>query len=329
MTTNSYSPNGFDPVYAHILRISPEISSTGNTIEISETKGAGFVKSFFVDKGFCIGLYHMRFNEDLHFKWVSDEDAMHEQMFKLIFRFNSDVPGFEKEQFLKCATENSTVMYSTDFERRGFIPKNKWYNAIGMIITASWLQENFAEASDEIYNIVKLLAQKNEPTFIAELMEHHHYDIAKELAVEMMYDKPTPIRIKTKSLLLVNDFLNKIVQRKTADIIYNQTLYQPKMVKVEQLLSNFFDKPFPNLNMLAKEFHMSTPTLKRHFKIVYGKNIHQYYLEKKLAIGKEMILQKKKTVSETAYTLGYNKINSFSKVFKKYYGFLPKEAMVQ
>jgi AraC-like DNA-binding protein len=68
---------------------------------------------------------------------------------------------------------------------------------------------------------------------------------------------------------------------------------------------------------------MSDSNLKRHFRIVYGKNIYEYYLEKKMSLAREMILNEENTVSVVAYSLGYEKVSSFSKAFKKMYGVLP------
>ena len=170
-----------------------------------------------------------------------------------------------------------------------------------------------------------MLLKKNKPTFIGELMGPSYYAFVNELAKEMNRDAFPVIHIKTKSLVLLNDFLNKIVYREVAHINANQSLYHNEITKVEHKLRDYFDKPMPNISKLAVEFNMSESTLKRHFKIVYGKSIYNYYLEKKLALGKTMIAAKNKTISEVAYTLGYNKINSFSKVFKKYYGVLPKD----
>jgi AraC-like DNA-binding protein len=38
-----------------------------------------------------------------------------------------------------------------------------------------------------------------------------------------------------------------------------------------------------------------------------------------------MLENEHKTISEVAFILGYNKTNSFSKAFRKYFGFLPRE----
>jgi AraC-like DNA-binding protein len=76
---------------------------------------------------------------------------------------------------------------------------------------------------------------------------------------------------------------------------------------------------------LAAEFNLSTSTLKRHFRKVYGKNAYIYYQEKRLAVGRKMLENEHKTISEVAFILGYNKTNSFSKAFRKYFGFLPRE----
>jgi AraC-like DNA-binding protein len=56
----------------------------------------------------------------------------------------------------------------------------------------------------------------------------------------------------------------------------------------------------PSQKQLAREFALSESTLKRHFKAVYGKTMHDYYLEKKMELAKWLLQERKISVSETA-----------------------------
>lgn len=328
MKLRTYSYTG-NPLYDYMEKLSSDLKSplTNNTVQIPDSKGIGFIKNIFLEEGICIRYYHFCLHDDLAFNWFIDNTAS-ETIFKLLITLGTSQPcsaGIEERAASPSITENSTVLYSTDFVRSGVLPQNKWVNRIALIFTKTWLEENFREASDKIGDIVNLLLTKNKPTFIAELMGQSYYAFVNELAKEMNKDSFPVIHIKTKSLVLLNDFLNKIVYREVAHINANQSLYYDEITKVEHKLQEYFDKPMPNIAEIAVAFNMSESTLKRHFKMVYGKSIYNYYLEKKLALGKTMIAAKNKTISEVAYTLGYNKINSFSKVFKKYYGVLPKD----
>ncbi|RYY66784.1 MAG: AraC family transcriptional regulator, partial [Chitinophagaceae bacterium] len=169
------------------------------------------------------------------------------------------------------------------------------------------------------------LTESNRPSFIPELMGYSYYSVVREIAKEMDKDIFPFIHIKTKSLYLLNEFLDKVVKDDKERPFEQKSLYYDVIIVVEQRLQEYLLTNMPSIALLSAEFNMSASTLQRHFKIVYGKNIYQYYLEQKLAIGKELIASRRKTISEVAYMLGYNKINSFSKVFKKHFGILPKD----
>jgi len=298
--------------YMEFLSGQLNVPIKNNSIQIPESIGNGFIKNLFIDEGFCIRYYHFTLNRNLVFKWITDSET-NEPIFKLIF-------------FLEGSeTENLATLYSSDFNRAGIAKSNTPVNRMVFLFTKKWLQENFIEASEKIINMVNVLIKKNQPTLIVEEMDRTHYIFAHELAKEMNQDSFPLIHVKTKGLILLNDFLNRIVSRGINHINIDQTLYYPEITKVESTLRQYYNKPMPSIPELASEFNLSPSTLKRHFKIVYGKNIQTYYLANKMAIGKSLIISKSKTISEIAFALGYSKLNSFSKAFKKQYGILPKE----
>ena len=97
------------------------------------------------------------------------------------------------------------------------------------------------------------------------------------------------------------------------------------MLQVEAMIIRNLHKKLPALPVLAMEFNLSLSTLKRHFRIVYGKNIYQYYQAKRMECGRHELENGQHSVNEIATNLGYIKINNFSKAFKKYFGVLPRE----
>jgi len=320
-------------MYEYMEALSKQLDSPvdNNAVLIPATVGTGFIKYCFIEEGFCLRYYHFSLNADHEFEWLADSES-NEPIFKLVF-FLEDAndnkkTGDFKKGLRPYETGNSTILYSTDFTRTGKIKLSTLVNRMVFLFTKKWLQENFGEASDQILETVQLLTKKNQPTFIVEKMDRSHYILAHELTKELQQHRFPLIHIKTKALTLLNDFLNRIVSRGIQNINVDQTLYYPEMTKVETTLRQYFDKPMPNISKLASEFNLSSSTLKRHFKIVYGINIQTYYLTNKMAIGRSLIISKSKTISEIAYTLGYTKVNSFSKAFKKQYGILPKEVNI-
>ena len=319
-----------DPLYAYMEKLSSDFGiplHNDITLKIPADKGSGFVKNIFFEDNFCIRYYHFSFRKNMPFHWFYDSEA-DELLYKLMFTCApspapADNPGVLNDPH--CLTQNSTILYSTDSDMPQIIPANMWITRIALMFTREWLEDNFPDASEKISEMVKLLSKKNMPSFIAEAMGFSYYTIVTEMAKEMDKEIFPVIHIKTKSLVLLNEFLNKVMETSEADNAEQKTLYYDTILKVEQRLRQYLLTTMPGIAELSAEFNMSPSTLQRHFKVVFGKNIYQYYLEQKLFIGKELIASRKKTISEVAYMLGYNKINSFSKVFKKYFGILPKD----
>ncbi len=102
-----------------------------------------------------------------------------------------------------------------------------------------------------------------------------------------------------------------------------KTWYEQAMQQVEQRLMQSLEERLPSLKELAREFALSESTLKRHFKAVYGKGLYEYYLGKKMELAKWLLQEKKISVSETAYMLGYEKVSAFIGMFKKYHKIRP------
>jgi|GEM_PF-1398782 len=326
MKITTYTCEG-DPMHSFMETLSSNLKAPlkNNTITIPENLGSGFIKNISLEKGFCIRLYHARLKADTLYQYFYEEGGG-EPVFKLTFSIDpSDFPLSLGKPTQKSMNENSAVLYSTDFTRTVMVPRNQWINRLVLLFTKDWLEENFAAASSTIGHMVDLLLKKNQPTLISETMGADHHIRINELANEINQDDFPLIHIKTKALTLTNNFLNKIVYREPEDISAHHTLYYSQVISVERKLAEYYDKQMPYISELASEFNMSPATLKRHFKQVYGKTIYHYYLEKKLALGKKLINHSHKSVSEVAYSLGYNKINSFSKAFKKCYGILPSE----
>ena len=319
-----------DPVYAYMAKLSVDFDVplvNENMLKIPPEKGSGFIKNIFFEDDFCIRYYHFSLKNSISFNWFYDTES-DESLYKLMFTCSpsADATGdsiyFDEPE---CLMKSSTILYAADFDSAEMIPANTWITKVGLIFTKDWLEENFLDASYKITESIKLLNKSHRPSFMVEVMDQSYYSIVNEMAREMDKDIFPVIHIKTKSLVLLNTFLNKVVSANEFDEAGQKSLYYDTILKVEQRLKQFLLTTMPSIAQLSSEFNMSPSTLQRHFKLVYGKNIYQYYLEQKLSIGREMISSKKKTISEVAYMLGYNKINSFSKVFKKYFGMLPKD----
>lgn len=94
--------------------------------------------------------------------------------------------------------------------------------------------------------------------------------------------------------------------------------------RIRQIQERFHDNPteIPSLTELAREAGMSQSTLSRLFRKEYGTTVFSYLRNTRLDLAAQMLSQGM-SVTETAFSVGYNNLSYFSKEFKKRFGTSP------
>src|SRR5438477_529074 len=106
------------------------------------------------------------------------------------------------------------------------------------------------------------------------------------------------------------------------------TDYHDKISRIKQaedILVDSLRNNLPPVKEIAQAVFMSESTLKRYFKVFYGKNIYEFYLQKKMELAKRMMIEENLNVSQVAREIGYENPNNFIATFKKHFGYLPGE----
>ena len=122
---------------------------------------------------------------------------------------------------------------------------------------------------------------------------------------------------------LIKDFLTAASREELGKASNNKELYYEKVKEAEAILLEHLQKMPPRLGMIAKMVALSESTLKRYFKLIYGKSVYDYYLNKKMELARTILLQKPYSVNEIAELMGYEKVSHFIEIFKKHHGCSP------
>jgi AraC-like DNA-binding protein len=93
---------------------------------------------------------------------------------------------------------------------------------------------------------------------------------------------------------------------------------------VKAHLQSSFDQP-PHISALAREAGMSAPKLRKLFKQTFGKGIFEYYQSGRMQKAAQLLREKRLTVSEVGYRIGFTNLSHFSRVFEQYFGVKPKK----
>lgn len=205
-------------------------------------------------------------------------------------------------------------------------------------------------AGDEIHHIII----KMSPEFYINLIKYQPWVESDSFHQYIMGGKPLnkpneTIYMDTKTLHILHEIMNSeehkqnryhFLKIKLLELLFDITrlkattnsLIQYRIDKetLEQIrhhLLNSLDNP-PNSAEIARIFALNEKQLKKDFKTYFGKPIYAYVVQLRMEKAKALI-QESFNVNELATLLGYQSVSHFIKVFRKYYGHTPKEALSQ
>lgn len=99
-----------------------------------------------------------------------------------------------------------------------------------------------------------------------------------------------------------------------------------KIQDAVNLIQQNLDQPF-TIKELARKVAMNECYLKKGFKTVTGRTIHEYQQELRIDRAKELLQQEGHSVTDVAGILGYSSISHFSTAFKRVTGMKPCELL--
>jgi AraC family transcriptional activator of pyochelin receptor len=122
-------------------------------------------------------------------------------------------------------------------------------------------------------------------------------------------------------VLQVESFKNNVDEKKS----YIKTDYDKERIfyAKEYLLKNI-ESP-PSLKQLARVSGINEFKLKKGFKELFHQTVYEYLSDARLEIGKNDLLENRKTVSQIAFELGYSSVQHFSNSFKRKFGISPSQ----
>lgn len=194
---------------------------------------------------------------------------------------------------------------------------------IHMNATAFWLAQQFQKANLPLETLWDRINGAGSPLI---LMEPTPASLT--LAVNQLFDKVMNgdrnlTQLSAIATMLITEFLEKSLKHHAVAVQGNNDAHFEKIMEAEAILKAHLQKNLPNVGDIAHQVALSESTLKRHFKVVFGKSVYEYYLDKKMQLAKNLLLEKPLSVNETAEILGYEKVSNFIDIFKKHHGYSP------
>ncbi|MCB9274176.1 MAG: response regulator [Lewinellaceae bacterium] len=97
------------------------------------------------------------------------------------------------------------------------------------------------------------------------------------------------------------------------------------LLRLAEIMENHIDDSDFNVNKMCEMVHLSHMHFIRKVKQLTGKTPSELLKSFRMKRAKDLLAQKKITISEVAYQVGYDLPNSFSRVFRQEFGMTPTE----
>lgn len=137
---------------------------------------------------------------------------------------------------------------------------------------------------------------------------------------------------KEESKILGDSLLRELFYRiaigNNAHFLHKMFLNTNNEAKISRALKTIHDNYSEHLDIpnLAKDEEMSVSSFHTHFKSITSHTPLQYIKKIRLNKARDLIAKHHYQVNETAYEVGYESVPQFSRDFKTYFGYPPKEA---
>lgn len=120
---------------------------------------------------------------------------------------------------------------------------------------------------------------------------------------------------------LLSHFFGQLALMHNEDL---KTEYRDTLNEVRDILIANLENP-PSLSEISQQIGLNTTKLKKEFKAFFGVPVFKYLQNERLSTAHELISEKKATVQEAAWQVGYDSLSSFSNAFAKKFGYRPSQ----
>lgn len=286
--------------------------------KLSNETGTGRISIYQVFTG--IELYY----NDMHMAYCNQNQATAKNMIEINHcRIGRYECSFGENSCCYMASGDLSISSAMKKKSCSSFPLNH-YHGITIIIDLDKLLPEMRQAMTllniDLNFIQKYICEDNRLCIMRANPSIEH--IFSELYHVREQRKPGYMKIKMLELLLFLSDLDEVKEVTQTDY-YNQ-----KQVKLIKEVAAFITKDLTKhytIEQLSERFGISTTTLKKCFRGVYGTSVYAYLRTYRLQIAQKMLIETGLQITEIANKIGYENPNKFTSAFREVYGISPTE----
>lgn len=322
---NSFSPNDFLEMHLdmgiHTYLYDKKVRQKQRTFNISNEL-ANFCSESEQFKNQSIVNWKANYHEPLKLKLENHTPGYFAMYFELGDGFY--MHSTYNQNYVKG---NSIYMiFCSDFSNKNYVlmPQNSSQHSFIVVYSTAELRE-LAEKYPEILAIPYRRFERGESFFLQStqrmLTAEMRLIISQIKQARLLGNVREPyIEAKTMELLALqfghlNAASAKCLMRKSDE----NKIYEAQ----EILLSNIQQQP--TIPELARQIGVNEMKLKQGFKQIFGQGIHQYLVNHRLTLARQLLLETDSNIAEIAFECGYSYSSHFCTAFKRKFGVTPSK----
>lgn len=267
-------------------------------------------------------LYDMRLHRSMQMSGRTQGDV-----YILMFCLGEDVMWHEtnSDKTITLETGTGVLYHAKNINETGFYNENRHYQGITLYLNPQIFGRYFTDAAqdhvafrdiDVNYMPLKYILPSESKIILSEALNCNYSG-----SIRTMY-------LEGKAIELAAACMSAIIEKENGkDGIINLSKTDiESIVNAREYLDDHFASPI-TISSLARRVLLNETKLKRGFRIIYGKPIYSYLIDKRMETARILLETKDMNVSQIADFVGYGSGSSFSKAFHKKFGFNPSDCI--
>lgn len=307
------------------LEVEGQLEENNTAIRFSGDLGRGYIKKWHLEAGLYMRVWDLVLNQPVEMHknalpvYVTNKGY---SLLCLLTPESADLKYINQHQQFSRVREKSMALMPDSVNAGIQIAPHLPVQLIEYSISSFWLKQQPGYISVSRYFNDDVTEEAGMPVLVKLCAGKSSYTAGK--LFNSLTAKSTGAEMLSLSTTLIGDFMGYAAVREETDkTTPNVDLYYEKVKEVENILISHLQNTLPRLGSIAQKVALSESTLKRYFKLIYGRSIYEYYLNRKMELAKDLLLQKPLTVNEAAEMMGYEKVSNFIDIFKKHHGYSP------
>ncbi|MBV8327491.1 AraC family transcriptional regulator [Chryseobacterium sp.] len=311
-----------DPTVPEVLKKLAALLGTEikqRTLEIPPQFGSGYCSGFIFNENIRMLVCNYELKEDVSI----ENKEMNSEKRMIFFKFRHIFPKIKALQSEKFSSEIPTVLIATSrMNTDEVVSIHSNTSTINIEIDAGYLAGLFPSSHQS--PVLQSLLQNTRPFLFEQVMDPGLQNIVNEMISGQTdeFFKLFFLRIKAEELICK---LLMELEKRSEKQVYALNIQDIETIyKVRENILEQLEIP-PVIHDLATKAGMSPTKLKRLFRQIFGNSIFNYYQEFRMKEAAALLKEKKYSVSEVGYRLGFSNLSHFSKIFNEHIGMKPKQ----